>query len=184
MKKMMVALAWLVGLSAMGGDAQTAHAVCASGRADLWDASVFLPDAKCPMLWVDGTNDFAFPLSRVRRSAALAAKVPHVFSTHLRMVHSHGEPDEGPREILAFADHFAREGKDVVRVGEARREVSMVTAAFEANGRKVVRAELLWTASGADVKWSKRFWKKRVISDFDPMSGSVSATLPKTHSGG
>lgn len=131
------------------------------------------------MLWVDGTNDFAFSLDRVRRSAALAAKVPHVFSTHLRMVHGHGEPGEGPREILAFADYFARGGRDVVRVGKSRREGNRVTAEFEASGRKVVRAELLWTTDGADVKWDKRLWELRVISDFDPMSGSVSAVLPE-----
>ena len=146
--------------------------------ARLWDPSVYLPEAKCPMLWVDGTNDFAFSLDRVRRSAALAANVPHVFSTHLRMVHGHGEPGEGPREILAFADYFARGGKDVVRVGESRRDGNRITAAFEANGRKVVRAELLWTVDGADVKWDKRLWESRVISDFDPSSGSVSAALP------
>ena len=147
--------------------------------ARLWDPSVYLPEAKCPMLWVDGTNDFAFSLDRVRRSAALAANVPHVFSTHLRMVHGHGEPGEGPREILAFADYFARGGKDVVRVGESRRDGNRITAAFEANGRKVVRAELLWTVDGADVKWDKRLWEMRVISDFDPSSGSVSAALPE-----
>ena len=83
--------------------------------ARLWDASCYLPFAKCAMMWVDGTNDFAFSLDRVRRSAALAADVPHAFSTHLRMVHGHGEPGEGPREILAFADHFAKGGADVVR---------------------------------------------------------------------
>lgn len=146
--------------------------------ARLWDASVYLPFAKCPMLWIDGTNDFAFSLDRVRRSAALASKVPHIFSTHLRMVHAHGEPGEGPREILAFADFFARGGKDVVRVGESRREGNRVTAAFEANGRKIVRAELLWTADGADVKWDKRLWEMRAISGFDPSSGSVSVALP------
>lgn len=145
----------------------------------LWDPARWLPEAKCPMLWVDGTNDFAFSLDRVRRSAALAAKVPHVFSTHLRMVHGHGEPGEGPREILAFADYFARGGRDVVRVGKSRREGNRVTAEFEASGRNVVRAELLWTTDGADVKWDKRLWELRVISDFDPMSGSVSAVLPE-----
>lgn len=145
----------------------------------LWDPSRWLPEAKCSMLWVDGTNDFAFSLDRVRRSAALAAKVPHVFSTHLRMPHGHGKPGEGPREILAFADYFARGGKDVVRVGKSRREGNRVTATFKANGRKVVRAEILWTTDGADVKWDNRLWESRVISDFNPASGSVSAALPE-----
>lgn len=147
--------------------------------ARLWDASVFLPFAKCPMLWVDGTNDFAFSLDRVRRSAALASGVPHAFSTHLRMVHGHGEPGEGPREILAFADSFARGGADVVRVGECARAGELVTAAFRPDGRSVVRAQLLWTADGADTKWSERRWEVREIEDFDPSSGAASATLPE-----
>ena len=145
----------------------------------LWDPARWLPEAKCPMLWVDGTNDFAFSLDRVRRSAALASKVPHVFSSHVRMVHGHGEPGEGPREILAFADYFARGGKNVVRVCECRRDGNSVTAAFEANGRNVVRAELLWTVDGADISWDKRLWESRVISGFDFASGQVSAVLPE-----
>ena len=145
--------------------------------ATLWDPCVFLPRAKCPMLWVDGTNDFAFSLDRVRRSAALAP-VPHAFSTHLRMAHGHGEPGEGPREILAFADHFARGGRDVIRVGESRVVGSLVSAPFEAEGRTIARAELMWTADGADVKWDARRWESRVLEDFAPASDSVSADLP------
>ena len=145
--------------------------------ASLWDPCVFLPLAKCPMLWVDGTNDFAFSLDRVRRSAALAP-VPHVFSTHLRMMHAHGEPGEGPREILAFADHFAKGGADVVRVGESRGAGGRVSAPFEANGRTIARAELLWTVDGADVKWDARRWESHILEDFDPASGTVSADLP------
>lgn len=146
--------------------------------ARLWDASCYLPFAKCPMMWVDGTNDFAFSLDRVRRSAALAADVPHVFSTHLRMVHGHGEPGEGPREILAFADFFARGGPDVVRVGECRRDGRRIEVPFNANGRKVVRAELMFTKDGADVLWSKRFWETADVPGFDPSSGKVVAELP------
>ena len=145
--------------------------------ASLWDPCVFLPLAKCPMLWVDGTNDFAFSLDRVRRSAALAL-VPHVFSTHLRMMHAHGEPGEGPREILAFANHYAKGGADVVRVGESRVADGRVSAPFEANGRTIARAELLWTADGADVRWDLRRWESRVLEDFDAASGTVSADLP------
>lgn len=146
--------------------------------AALWDPTVFLHAAKCPMLWVDGTNDFAFSLDRVRRSAALAAGASHAFSTHLRMVHGHGEPGEGPREILAFADHFARGGKDVVRIGETRVENGTVSAKFDPCGRKIVHAQLLWTTDGADVKWSQRYWHDAGIAGFDPESGTVSAPLP------
>lgn len=145
--------------------------------ASLWDPCVFLPLAKCPMLWVDGTNDFAFSLDRVRRSAALAP-VPHAFSTHLRMAHGHGEPGEGPREILAFADHFARGRRDIVRVGESRVEGGRVSTSFEAAGRTIARAELMWTADGVDVRWNERRWETRILKNLDSASGSVSADLP------
>ena len=142
----------------------------------IWDPVVFLPGAHCPMLWVDGTNDFAFALSRVRRSAALAP-VPHAFSTHLRMTHGHGEPGEGPREILAFADHFARGGADIVRIGESRRCGGRVEADFNANGRTIAKAELFWTEDGLEVKWNERLWQTKEIEGFDPASGVVSAPL-------
>ncbi len=145
----------------------------------LWDPCVYLPEAKCPMLWVDGTNDFAFSLDRVRRSAALASRVEHAFATRLRMPHGHGAAGEGPREILAFADHFARGGADIVRVGECRRDGSRIEVPFMANGRKIARAELMWTTDGSGVKWSKRNWSSRVVPDFDPTSGVVSVELPE-----
>ena len=145
--------------------------------ASLWDPCVFLPLAKCPMLWVDGTNDFAFSLDRVRRSAALAP-VPHAFSTHLRMTHGHGEPGEGPREILAFADHFAHGGRDVVRVGECVLRDNRVEARFEANGRTIAHAELLFTRDTRDMPWPERHWDVLAINGFDPASGSVSVALP------
>ena len=143
----------------------------------LWDPVVSLPHAHCPMLWVDGTNDFAFALSRVRRSAALAP-VPHAFSTHLRMAHGHGGPGEGPREILAFADHFARGGADVVRISECRHAHGRVEAPFDAGGRTVARAELLWTEDGPEVKWSERLWQAKAVEAFNAASGLASAPLP------
>lgn len=145
--------------------------------ASLWDPSVYLPFVRCPMLWVDGTNDFAFALDRVRRSAALAP-VRHCFSTHLRMVHGHGAPGESPREILAFADHYARGGRDVVRIGECRVADAKISADFDSGGRQVVDAELLWTTDGADVKWCNRYWRNCGVAGFDPASGNVTAPLP------
>lgn len=144
--------------------------------ASLWDASAFLPFARSPMLWVDGTNDFAFSLERVRRSAALAP-VPHAFSTHLRMAHGHGTPGEGPREILAFADHHLRGRADIVRVGESHVNNGRLEAEFKANGRNVVRAELLYTLDGADVKWPERHWHFSE-AELDEGRTVASAALP------
>lgn len=144
--------------------------------AALWDASSFLPFVRCPMLWVDGTNDHAFSLDRVRRSAALAP-VPHAFSTHLRMNHGHGAAGEGPREILAFADHFLRGGADIVRVGECRVEDGLVKAAITPNGRNIVRAELLYTLDGESTPWTDRLWHF-AEANLEKDLSAVSAPLP------
>jgi len=160
-----------------GGLSSKADSPSVAKWAALWEPVAYLPYVKCPMLWVDGTNDFAFSLDRVRRSAALAP-VAHAYATRLRMVHGHGAPGEAPAEILAFADHFARGQADVVRVDEPVVKDGALTVKFAANGRKVVRAELLVTTDGKDVKWDKREWTSSVLEGFDPASGVVTAKLP------
>lgn len=160
-----------------GGLACKADSSAVLKWANMWDPVAYLPFVKCPMLWVDGTNDFAFSLDRVRRSAALAP-VEHAFATRLRMVHAHGAPGEAPAEILAFADHYARGRADIVRVGESVVKDRVLTVKFNANGRKVVRAELMLTRDGRDVKWDRRRWVSKQIDGFNPASGIVSVKLP------
>ena len=145
--------------------------------AALWDPSAFLPFAKCPFLWVDGTNDFTFSLDAVRRSAALSPAT-HAFSTRLRMPHGHGAVSEAPAEILAFADRFARGGADVVRIGEGVVRDGTLSVRFDAKGRTVVRAELLTTADGEDVAFPKRRWCAAPVAALDAAAGEVSAKLP------
>ena len=161
-----------------GGLTWNAELPTAVKWAKLWDPVAYLPFVKCPMLWVDGTNDFAFSLDRVRRSAALAP-VEHAFATRLRMVHAHGAPGEAPAEILAFADHYTRGKADVVRVGEGDEKGGVVTVKFNANGRNVVRAELLTTTDRKTVKWDKRDWSATPIDGFNPAAGFVAAKLPR-----
>lgn len=160
-----------------GGLARKAALSAVVKWASLWDPVVYLPFVRCPLLWVDGTNDFAFSLDRVRRSMALAP-VEQACVTRLRMPHGHGASGEAPAEILAFADHFARNGADVVRVDEGEVKNGVVRVKFKANGRKVVRAELMMTTDGASVMWDKRAWTSTPVADFDPASGVVVAQLP------
>jgi len=143
----------------------------------LWDPAGYLPFAKCPFLWVDGTNDRAFRLDNVRRSADLKPGA-NAFATITRMVHSHGPCGENQPEIFAFADHYANGGKDVVRVERAGTEDGVFTVAFAANGHKVVRAELVYTADGEDVAWPGRYWHTLAVDRFDPEAGAVSVHVP------
>lgn len=144
----------------------------------LWDPAVYLPYVRIPFLWVDGTNDLAFSLDRVMRSAALAP-CESQFCTRLRMPHAHGAPGEAPAEILAFAEHYARGKRDIVRVHSAEVKNGRLAARFAANGRRIVRAELLWTEDGCDVARAKRLWRSKSVDGFDPSSGEVSVALPE-----
>lgn len=141
----------------------------------LWDPAVYLPHAKCPFLWVDGTNDFAFRLDNVRRSADLVP-ARSAFATITRMIHSHGFYGENPPEIFAFADYHANGGKDIVRVEKTETKDGVFTVAF--SGDDVVLAELVYTADGEDVAWTDRYWTTQVVERIDAKLGVVSVPVP------
>jgi len=153
------------------------HGPSGSEWGRLWDPANFLPFAKIPFLWVDGTNDRAFPLDHVMRSAALA-EGPSFFCTRLRMVHAHGPAGEAPPEILDFADYFARDGRPPVHIEKSCLRDGKISCRFDARGRRLARAELLWTCSAEDVDNGSRQWESVAIRDFAPTSGEVSADLP------
>ena len=56
---------------------------------DLWDPRHYLPEARLPMLWVNGTNDGAFPLGAYRRSYRCAPGA-RTLAIRVRMGHGHG----------------------------------------------------------------------------------------------
>ena len=87
-------------------------------------------------------------------------------------------PGEGPREILAFADHYARGGGDIVRIPECHLEDNRFSARFNANGRRIVRAELLYTLDGAATRWPDRLLHFAEADSLDTTSGTVATTLP------
>lgn len=144
---------------------------------ELWDPAVYLPHAKCPFLWVDGTNDFAFRLDNVRRSADLVPS-KSAFATITRMVHSHGFYGENQPEIFAFADHHANGGPDVVRVDSVAVTNGVLAVSYSRNGHDVVRAELVYTTDGEDVKWADRYWSTQVVERLDGQSGRLSVPVP------
>lgn len=141
----------------------------------LWDPSLYLPQARCPFLWVDGTNDFHFQLDNLARSAALVKD--SAFVTLVRLPHA-DEPLRNPSEIRCFADHVVKGGRDIVRFFDCRAEGGMIAARFNASGRRLARARLVWTTS-SNPDWPKRYYNDMAIDGFDAKSGAVAAALPK-----
>ena len=121
----------------------------------LWDPSRHLPKTKMPMLWVNGTNDFAYPLGSYRKSYRLPPG-ERTLAIRVRMAHAHGGPGEKPEEIHAFANALFRGDAPLARVTAQGEEGGRAWAAF-ASKVPVVKGELHFTKDAG--KWQKRKWE-------------------------
>jgi len=121
----------------------------------LWDPSVYLPRARMPMLWVTGTNDFAYPLDSLQKSYR-AAPSPRTLCIRLRMPHGHGGPGEKPEEIHVFANSVLRGGTPLARITDAGERDGRAWVAFD-SAVKIVSAEMLYTCDTGP--WQKRKWQ-------------------------
>jgi len=149
----------------------------------LWDPSNFLLEAgrgpaRAPVLWCCGTNDRWYPLDAVRRSCeAVAGAAPVALALRLRMPHGH-PPSGDPKDIAALADHRLRGGAPLVEVTSAQVRDGRLHVAFDAHGRRVVKAELLATCDANPVL-EKRLWTATPVAGFDPSRGACSAAVPE-----
>ncbi|HTW94477.1 MAG TPA: acetylxylan esterase, partial [Tepidisphaeraceae bacterium] len=73
---------------------------------EAWDPSHYLPAARMPLLWVDGTNDVNYPFEILQESYRLPP-APRTLVTRVRMHHSHSA-GWAPPEIYAFADSICK----------------------------------------------------------------------------
>lgn len=139
----------------------------------LWDPSVYLPRVRAPMLWVDGSNDFAYPMDSLQRSYRLP-KAPRTLCIRLRMVHSH-EAGVKPSEIQVLADGRLRNGKPLARITASGRKDLNVWATFKSD-ESITKAELNFTTDTDE--WQKRKWQT-VPAVLNAKGKRVSAVLPK-----
>jgi dienelactone hydrolase len=137
-----------------------------------WDPSAYLPQAKMPMLWVTGTNDFAFPMDSLQRSYQLP-KGERFLAIRPRMPHGHGAAGEAPAEIHAMADAVLKGGPGMAQVSLSARDGWNVSATW-AGGGTMVSAKLNYTT--ADGSWQKREWKEVPATLGD---GTVKGQLPE-----
>lgn len=137
-----------------------------------WDPSVYLANAECPMLWVTGSNDFAYTLNALQASYRLP-KGPRRLCIRLRMPHGHGGAGENPEEIRIFADSFLKGTDPLPAITETGCEGTTVWANFTANV-PVVKAELNYTRDTG--RWQDRKWESIPGTLTD---GRATATLPE-----
>ncbi len=121
----------------------------------LWDPSHYLPSGAMPKLWVSGTNDFAYPLDSLRKSARIAGG-RSTYCIRLRMPHGHGAAGENPEEIHAFANSVVNGGPPLVEVEATERQGDLVRVHYRSS-QPLARAELLWTRDQGS--WTGRLWE-------------------------
>jgi dienelactone hydrolase len=158
--------AWLKQFAARGPDATKLWL-------SRWDPSVYLPHAKLPMLWVDGTNDTAYPIDSLQKSYRLPPG-PRSLCIRVRMPHTH-PAGETAEEIHAFANHFLKGGQALPKLSATMLTDGVLRANYESPDRPA-KVELNFThESGA---WQKRRWET-VPANFWSDPRQVWAALPK-----
>ncbi|MHB1001141.1 MAG: alpha/beta hydrolase family protein [Armatimonadota bacterium] len=119
-----------------------------------WDPSVYLKHTTMPVLWVNGTNDFAFHMPAWQKSYRIT-KGPRTLCLRVNMPHAHGGAGENPAEILGIAESFGKDGIGFAKVTKQGRSKNRVWARFESKVQ-VKQAELNFTkdtGTGPERKW-------------------------------
>jgi dienelactone hydrolase len=149
-------------------------------RRDRWvnafDPSKYLPGATCPILFVNGTNDFAYPLDSYQHSYLA---VPHFVDISnpdrlcvtLRMPHGH-EAGWTPKEIGLFVDSVLKGGEPLAKLGTPKVSGDKIASRLIAKV-PVEKARLLYAIDAG--AWPKREWKE---TDASVVGYAVEAILP------
>jgi dienelactone hydrolase len=138
----------------------------------LWDPSVYLPHARLPLLWVNGSNDFAYPLNAMQLSYRLPPG-PRTLCVRLRMPHAHGGAGENPEEIRVFADSLLRAAVPLPSITGTGRDRRQAWATY-ASPLPIVKAELNITRDTGP--WQDRNWEALPAQWAD---GRITAELPE-----
>lgn len=96
----------------------------------LWDPSQYLPRVSMPILFVNGTNDFAYPLDSYMHSYDVVPGKKQLRIT-VNLPHSHPAGWK-PVEIGLFIDQQLRGGQAIPSLGEPRIEDGKVRATWQA----------------------------------------------------
>jgi dienelactone hydrolase len=138
-----------------------------------WDPALYLPNARLPILWINGDMDAAFSLKITRLSALAAPAARRYLSIQPKMPHGH-DPGQGAAEIPVFADQVLNGGRPLAQVREQGCRGSYAWARFVDVG-KVSLARCGFTRDSGP--WMERKWNV-VSATWHDGPGEASFTLP------
>lgn len=135
----------------------------------LFDPSSYLADVKCPILFLNGTTDFAYPLDSYQKSYRLVPENLRHLSVVVNLPHGHIWTFP---EVDVFVEAALNGGVPMPRLSASKVDAGQVTATV-ASPLPVTDAALCYTTD--DGPWPKRTWKTspaRIEGD------RISAALP------
>jgi dienelactone hydrolase len=137
----------------------------------LWDPSRYLPSVAMPILFVNGTNDFAYPLDSYMKSFD-AVRGEKQLRVTVNLPHSH-PAGWAPNEIARFIDQHLRGGEPLPTLSEPREDGgSYIFSCSSKPG--LARADLHWTRENSPI--NKRIWQSQsLVIDRD----SIRVTAPE-----
>jgi len=136
-----------------------------------FDPSRYLSSVRCPILFLNGTNDFAYPLDSYKKSYSLVAS-PVTVSVQVRLPHGHIWTFP---EVDQFIDSAVRGGDPVPQCGplELTDDRASASAAVKSK-RPIKQAQLHFTTDVGP--WQKRTWQS---ADAEFKDGVLRARLPE-----
>ncbi len=141
-----------------------------------FDPSSYLGNVSCPILFVNGTNDFAYPLDSYRKTYEAVPGFtdlanPDRLCVTLRMPHGH-EQGWAPAEIGRFVDSVLIGGEPLAKLAPPTVTAGHVRSEVVAKS-PLARAELLYAVDAGP--WPAREWKAAPAA---LVGGAVEADLP------
>lgn len=136
----------------------------------LFDPGQHVGRASCPILFFNGTNDFAYPLDSYRKTIEQVKPELATTAIHLNLRHGHIWTFE---IVDAFIDSILREEPGLARIGEIRIAGGVATAPILTN-TEIESADLLYTID--EGPWQPRKWK---VLPGEVVDGSLQAKIPE-----
>ncbi|HEX3134735.1 MAG TPA: prolyl oligopeptidase family serine peptidase [Planctomycetota bacterium] len=141
---------------------------------DHFDPGTHLGNARAPMLWLNGTNDFAYFPSSWQKSYRQTME-PRTLCMKLRMPHGHGGAGENAWELPIFAERWLKGGPGLATITKHGQEARVVWAEYDAPF-SLHATELLFTRDVG--RWPDRKWETQA-AQHDAGKHRVSATVPE-----
>lgn len=138
-----------------------------------FDPAQYLAGVSCPILFLNGTNDFAYPLDSYRKSYSLVPERLRTVAVIPRLPHGHIWTFP---EVDLFLDSQLRDGNGLPRLGELKTDGNRVSTTVT-SGNELREATLHYTTDGG--AWQQREWKSLPAQrDGDRITAELPGTRP------